>query len=109
MPQQAIESGRSAARTLPDFGRISEELGTYMKKHAGHLIFYLPNSLYSALIRIQADLFAISLVDAQTSPQTFGSDLEILKTTILKISNFEEKLKQDIYPIYRKNKKENKK
>ena len=89
-----------------NFARMSEKLGEYMKKHAGHLILYLSSDLYSSLVRIRAELYTLSLIDLQATSQTFSSDFHLLKATIIKIFNLEAQLKRDLYPINRKARKE---
>lgn len=80
------------------FSRISEELGAYLSEHTGEIVLYLPNTIYSALMRISSDLYELSTMNLRLSIETFDSDFEQMKQIMAKVSDLENKIKNDLYP-----------
>lgn len=83
-----------------------DQLNVYMKDHSGEINLYLPNEIYSALMRIKADIYqvanhAYAKFDC-VSGQDFTSEYALIKGVVKKIWKIEALIKKDLYPTNRK-------
>ena len=92
-----------------NFHIVLDQLNGYMKDHSGKLSLYLPNEIYSALMRIKADIYQATNRDYAEfnclSEQEFTSEYELIKNVVKKIWKVQALIKNDLYPTNRKYKR----
>lgn len=102
----------SAQFDIANFHVALEQLNAYMTDHSGELSLYLPNEIYSALMRIKADMYQAANHDYARfdciSTQGFTSEYELIKSVVKKVWKVQALIKNDLYPTNRKNMKRRK-
>lgn len=108
--QKPCCSGKIDAHT---FAKKAEELHNYFDKHAGELVLYMPNEIYSELVRFRSKLYEISqhefvYFEISAPSPSFSADLELIKDIKTKIINLQNRMKYDLEPSNKAKKRKDK-